>query len=100
MQTAASRPVAAKIFSFLITLLRYPRQIGAFLADPSPILRKLRPKVRKNGHRSVFSSDLGYLTNCQHSPARVLGLGPVLDWQFQVQKAVPVPILVHAHHGS
>src|SRR5689334_876752 len=79
-----------KLHSFHHDTPLSPAKTGSFWADPGPILRNFGPKVRKNGHIGDFSSDLGYLTNCQHSPARVLRLGPVLDWQFRVTKAVPV----------
>ena len=36
----------------------------------------------KIGHIGDFSSVLGYLTNSQHSPARVLGLAPARLGQF------------------
>src|ERR1700704_3576575 len=100
---AAANNMAAKekSFTLVISILRkVPLRVDHFGRSRFHLARNEPKSCGKSATRRQFLASRGCLTKSQHSPARVLRLGPTDGPAFPRLTTLPGFRSIHAHHAS
>src|SRR6202022_1446700 len=100
MATANNMAAKEKSFTLVISILRkVPLRVDHFGRSRFHLARNDPKSCGKSATRRQFLASRGCLTKSQHSPARVLRLGPLTDRPSRVLTTLPGSRSIHAHHA-